>query len=194
MKIRTKFFKNVLLILMFSSLYLGIYAQEASVEKSIFGVETGFLGLWVNNEVRLSNKFTLRSEIGLNAGIIGRGSNESTGLLLTPEITIEPRWYFNLNKRKENSKDISGNAGNFFSLKTSYSPDWFAISNMEDINSASHFSIIPTFGIRRNIGNHFYFETGVGVGYRHYFGENAVNLELKDKIALNLHLRFGFRF
>ena len=194
MKIKFKFLKTVLLTLMLSSFYLSGYAQEASVEKSVFGVETGFLGLWVNNEARLSNQFTLRSEIGLNAGIIGRGSNESTSFLLTPEITVEPRFYYNLDKREANGKDISGNAGNFFSLKTSYSPDWFAISNTEGINPASHFSIIPTWGIRRNIGNHFYFETGIGVGYRHYFGENAVNLELKDKIALNLHLRFGYKF
>ena len=194
MKTTKSTLKTILLTLTLCGLTLFVEAQETSVEKSTFGVETGFLGLWVNNEARLSNQFTLRTEIGLNAGILGGSAYGETKFVLTPEITLEPRWYYKLKKREANSKDISNNSGNFFSLKTSYSPDWFAISNAEDVNPMSSFSIIPTWGIRRNIGNHFYFEAGAGVGYRHYFGDNAVNLELKDKIALNVHLRFGYKF
>ncbi len=194
MKTTKNTLKTILLTLTLCGLTLFAKAQENSVEKSTFGVETGFLGLWANHEARLSNKFTLRTEIGLNAGILGGSAYEGSKFVLTPVITLEPRWYYNLDKRKANSKDISNNSGNFFALKTSYNPDWFAISDAENANPLSSFSITPTFGIRRNIGNHFYFETGIGVGYRHYFGDEAVNLELKDKLDLNVHLRFGYKF
>ncbi len=195
MKTKLKSRILTLLILLFCCFSVKISAQEASVEKSVFGLETGFLGIWLNNEVRLMDQLSLRTEIGLNAGIFGRSSiKNQPGFILTPEITLEPRWYYNLKKRKANQKNISNNSGNYFALKTTYSPDWFAISNSENINPTSHFSIIPTWGIRRNIGKHFYFETAIGIGYRHYFGNDEVNLKLKDNVALNAHLRFGYRF
>ena len=189
MKTKLKLIPIALMICCFS---INLSAQEASVEKSIFGVETGFLGFWINNEIGLSKQFTLRSELGLNAGILGRSTNEQSSLILTPEITLEPRWYYNLGKRKANGKNISGNAGNYFALKTSFQPDWAILPQGENAQPLSNISIIPTWGIRRNIGEHFYFETAVGVGYRHYFGEN--DFDWKDKIAPNVHLRFGFRF
>jgi hypothetical protein len=171
---------------------MDVSAQEAGVEKSIFGVETGFLGFWMNNEIGLSKQFTLRSEIGLNAGILGRSTNERSNLLLTPEITFEPRWYYNLEKRKAKGKNISGNAGDYFAFKTSFQPNWVLFSQGEKVHPQSHLSIIPTWGMRRNIGKHFYIETAVGIGYRHYFGEN--DFDWKDKIAPNVHLRFGYKF
>ncbi len=42
----------------------------ASVEKSIFGIQTGFFGIWVHNEFRISNRFALRSEAGFDASFI----------------------------------------------------------------------------------------------------------------------------
>ena len=60
---------------------------------------------------------------------------------------------------------MDGNQGNFLSIKTSYHPDWFVISNYDNINIISDISIIPTWGIRRNIGKHFNSETGIGYRY-----------------------------
>lgn len=42
------------------------FAQEFTTEKSIFSGQIGFFGAWVNNESRISNQFTLKSEIGLD--------------------------------------------------------------------------------------------------------------------------------
>ncbi|MGG5485400.1 hypothetical protein [Gaetbulibacter sp. PBL-D1] len=63
--------KQALLILTFFTISLSTQSQTTSVEKSTFGVQTGFLGIWVHNESRLSNSIALRSEIGLDAGIWG---------------------------------------------------------------------------------------------------------------------------
>ena len=186
--------KKILFSLIFCAVSLIATAQTASVEQSVYGIQTGFFGAWVHNESKLTNSIALRGEIGLDAGYWDNDFYDISGFLLTPVITLEPRWYYNLNKRLEKSRRIDGNSGNFISLKTSYHPDWFVISNEEDISIVSNISIIPTWGIRRSIGDHFNFETGLGVGYVYHFGKAAGYSENDSEIAVNLHLRIGYRF
>ena len=90
-----------LVVLCFS---ITLKSQNASVEKSVFGIQTGFLGIWVHNESKLSNQIALRSEIGFDSGIWGGDFYDKTGFLMTPVITAEPRWYYNLNTRVSKSK------------------------------------------------------------------------------------------
>ena len=186
--------KNFFLAIALCGLTIPVKSQNASVEKSIFGVQTGFLGVWVHNESRLSNQVVLRSELGFDSGFWGGDFYDKTGFLLTPVITAEPRWYYNLDKRQNKSRRIDGNSGNFISLKTSYHPDWFVISNYDDINIISDVSIVPTWGIRRNIGTHFNYETGIGIGYQYVFAKQAGYSENESDVTVNLHLRIGYRF
>ena len=108
-------------------------AQKASVEKSTFGIQTGVLGIWAHREVKLSNQIALRAELGMNAGIWGGSFYPKTGYLMTPVITLEPRWYYNLEKRQSKSKSITGNSGNFLTIQTSYHPNWFTLSNYDNV-------------------------------------------------------------
>ncbi|MEM6684951.1 MAG: hypothetical protein AAF617_04060 [Bacteroidota bacterium] len=171
-------------------------AQDASVEKSIFGVQTGFLGIWVHNEVKLANQFALRTEVGLDAGLFINSDSNIDGLALIPALTLEPRWYINLNRRQEKSKRIDGNSGTFISLKTTYHPDWFVITseNKNSYTFISDISIIPTIGIRRNIGKHFNYEVGGGIGYVRYLDDDYTRFFDASDVAANLHLRIGYRF
>ncbi len=186
--------KKALLTLIFCGLSVIATSQNTSVEKSTFGIQTGFLGLWVHNEARLSNQFALRSELGLDTGVFGNDIYGAVGYILVPTITLEPRWYYNLNKRAAKSRRIDGNSGNFISIKTTYHPDWFVISNEDNINFIADITIVPTWGIRRHIGNHFTYEAGIGIGYVHYFKEDNVHLINEADVAVNLHLRIGYRF
>jgi hypothetical protein len=186
--------KNFFLAIALCGLTITVKSQNASVEKSIFGVQTGLFGIWGNWESKLSNTIALRSELGFDSGIWGGDFYDKTGFLLTPVITAEPRCYYNLNKRLNKSRRIDGNSGNFISLKTSYHPDWFVISNYDNINIISDISIVPTWGIRRNIGKHFNYETGIGIGYQYVFAKQAGYSENESDVAVNLHLRIGYRF
>ena len=186
--------KKILLTLTFCGLTLIAKSQNTSVEQSTYGIQTGFLGIWVHNESKLSNQIALRSELGLDTGIFGNDVYDKTGFILVPTITLEPRWYYNLTKRESKSRRIDGNSGNFISIKTTYHPDWFVISNEANINLISDISIVPTWGIRRNVGNHFTYETGIGIGYVHYFKKENVILFNESDVAVNLHLRIGYRF
>lgn len=186
--------KKILFTLILCGLASLTKAQNASVEQSTYGLQTGLLGIWVHSEFKLSNSIALRTELGLDYGIWGGESYDKTGFLMTPKITAEPRWYYNLIDRESRSKRIDGNSGNFVSLQASYRPDWFVISNTEDLSNISDISIIPTWGLRRNIGQRFNYEVGIGIGYRYTFAKQAGFLENESEAATNLHLRIGYRF
>ncbi|MFC3365713.1 hypothetical protein ACFOG5_21250 [Pedobacter fastidiosus] len=165
-----------------------------SVEKSVFGIQTGWLGIYGYNESRLSNTIALRSEIGFDGGFWGGSFYPKTGFIAAPILTVEPRVYYNLKKRISKSKRIDGNSGNFVSLKTSFHPDWFVISNYKDVSVVSDISIIPSWGIRRHIGKHFNYEVGAGLGYRYYFAKSAGYLQNESDVAFDLRLRIGYTF
>ena len=186
--------KKTLLTLWLCAFTLLVKAQDASVEKSVFGIQTGVLGIWINNESRLSNSLAIRSEIGIDAGIAAGYNYDRNYIITAPVITLEPRWYYNLKKRESKSKRIDGNSGNFFSLKTSYHPDLLISSNNDNVELISDITIVPTWGIRRNIGNHFNYEAGFGIGYVRYFEKENVTIIDKSDVAVNLHARIGYRF
>ncbi len=169
-------------------------AQNTGVEKSVYGVQVGLLGIWANNETKLTNTIALRSEIGFDSEIWGGSYNNTTGFVMAPVLTLEPRLYFNLQKRNSKKLKTENNTGNFLSLQTSFHPDWFTISNYDNVSIISDISIIPTWGIRRHFGEHINFETGIGLGYRYLFAKRAGYVDNKSEVALNLHLRFGYTF
>lgn len=186
--------KKTLLTLILGTLTLIAKSQDTSVEKSTFGLQTGVLGIWAYNEAKLSNTIALRTELGFDFGIWETTyyDDYDSPFILTPVIVIEPRFYYNLKKRSENSKRIDGNSGNFIALKTSYHPE-LALFNTDNAPVVSDFAIIPTWGIRRNLGKHFNYEAGIGVGISHTFAERAGYSEDKTEMELNMHLRIGYR-
>jgi hypothetical protein len=158
---------------------LNVNAQEVGVEKSIFGIQTGFgahTGIWFNNESKLSNSIALRSEIGLEKDFTVGDHYDGAGFILQPVLTVEPRYYYNLEKRNSKGKKTANNSGNYISIKTSYHPDWFVINLADNVTKTADLAIVPTWGLKRQIGNHFTYETAVGFGYRVvYLKENSVN-------------------
>jgi hypothetical protein len=184
-----------LLLVLFVSIFSVSYSQsnpkasrsQISVENNIFGLQTGLFGAWAYNETKLSDKIALRSEIGLNLGLFGGSFYPKTGYVFYPTVTIEPRFYYNLDRRGKLNKKTSNNSANFFSLKTSYASDLFAISNY-DIIVDNHITAIPKYGIRRGFGKNFEFEFSAGIGY-------GYNLESKiSDTVLDLGFRIGYRF
>lgn len=185
-------FKKVLVLLIMGT--LSCQAQEesqvVSVEKSVFSIQTGFVGFWINNELRLANQWALRTEIGTEV-YVATNSNNDTESLLVPVISAEPKWYYNLNKRVRKGRNIEGNSGNAFSVKVQYNPNFiFAGENFVPI--PHHLALIPKWGIRRVYWKHFTFETSLGIGPVFYL--NNDNLYKKSEIFTDLTLRIGYTF
>jgi hypothetical protein len=168
--------------------------SEASVTKSQFGVQIGTFGTWIYNESKLTNKIALRSELGLQFFTIKNNNTNESHSFLTPEITLEPRFYYNLNNRSSKGKNISGNSGNYFSLRSSYYPDSFIVGNANELKFVPELSIIPSWGMKRNLGTHFNYELGGGIGYRRVFEKGSATNSNNLDVTSNLHIRIGYRF
>ncbi|MCF6213517.1 MAG: hypothetical protein L3J45_05780 [Flavobacteriaceae bacterium] len=180
--------KTILLSIILMASYFNVQSQnKISVEKSIYGIQTGTLGFWFYNEAKLTNTIALRSEIGLDGGFIA-GSSVGFIYVLAPTITAEPRFYYNLKKRSKKGKSILKNSANFLALEFFYVPDLFVISNTRG-SVTNSLSIIPKWGIKRTIGKHFTYELGLGIGYYIDLDDSRFN-----DTAADLHLRIGYTF
>lgn len=180
--------KKIIFIITIALVSVVAKAQNSGVEKSIFSVEAGFLGAWVNNEVRLLNEIGLKSELGMDVGLRGC-SDCDTEYALAPVVTLEPRWYYNIEKRSGKGKIIKNNSANFATLSLRYYPDWFVISNATNANVENQITIIPKWGIKRTISNsNFNYELGIGIGKRYYFDTEEWDT------AADLLIRIGYTF
>ncbi|MFV8357174.1 hypothetical protein ACNQGB_13420 [Flavobacterium sp. XS1P32] len=164
-------------------------AQTSGVEKSVFNLQSGFLGAWINHESRLSNELALRAEVGFDTGIRGGSLVGSTIVGFSPVLSVEPRWYYNIKTRESKSKYVKKNSANFITIGIKYNPDWFVISTTDNLSVAEQISFIPKWGIRRSIAkSKFNYEVGLGIGKRY-----LIDFE-QWETAADLHLRLGYSF
>ncbi|MBE98878.1 hypothetical protein [Flavobacterium coralii] len=169
---------------------------SAVTEKSLFNVQVGAVGIWGSHEARLGNRFALRTEVGFDLWVYDTWYTEPS-YAMVPSISVEPRWYYNLNKRSVKGRKTSKNSGNFVTIATEYYPNLFVIGNLPDhIHVPNQISIIPKWGIRRHIGStNINYELGIGIGYFTYLGEDDKRYYSNTEGAtLDLHLRIGYTF
>lgn len=193
-----KIFKSILIV------FIGVFSwigsaqegqeaqelQEASVESSVFGIQISPIGAWIHGEIKLNQTLALRTELGMAGMVWENVPKTETQYAFYPAITLEPRWYYNLNRREIKGKRIDGNTGNFLTVKIQYDPDWFSINNDDmDGKVVANLGFMPTWGIRRTLGKYFNYEAGVGAGYRHHY-----HYDMPGTLAVNIHLRFGVGF
>lgn len=165
-------------------------AQEASVEKSLWQVQTSFLDIWGSNERRLTSQLTLRGEAGFT-GYFWYGSfYPKSGFAIVPVLTVEPRWYYNLEKRSRMGKPTDGNSANFLAFSTSFYPRWFLISNYRNVESVNQLELSALWGIRRS-WKWVNFEVAPGVRYYYAFAK-AVGYERNEgRFTIAARLRVG---
>lgn len=184
--------KNTLLLL-FVAVFLNVNLVKAQqkderlVERSIYGVQAGLFGAWAYNESAIGNEVTLKTEIGLNMGIFGGSYYPKTGYVMFPTLSIEPRYYYNLKRREKLGKNTANNTGNFLSLKTSFNPDLFVISNYA-LSVNNHLTVIPKYGFKRTFAKNFEYEFSAGIGYLY-----DIDANINDAI-LDVGFRIGYRF
>ena len=185
------------LAILITFLFLGrTEAQEISVEKSIWGVQAGIYPLSVYNESKLSNNISLRSELFLGFGWMS-GHSSSTDWAIAPYINVEPRWYYNLQRRANKEKRTDNNSGNYLSMQVGCQPGFGISSNNATFNPAVY--AIPTYGLRRNIGTHFNFETAFGLGYGWVFEEyvrmdGSTFRKTENGVSYNIRIAIGYLF
>lgn len=182
--------KFLFYIFLLSSFTITAQNESVTVEEGLYGIQTGFFGIWINSEHRLADQWALRSDVGFDFGAFGGFLYESTQFLATPSFGLSPRWYYNLKKRSDKNRNIQNNSANFIALKATYNPDWFLLSNNDNVTVINQLSVIPKWAIKRTILDHFTYELGAGLGYRFSFDPDFP----EGDVAADLHIRIGYTF
>lgn len=150
---------------------INTFAQEKSVEKSLFGVQLGIYPLSVYHEYKLGQTIALRSEVGFSfAWHSASGLSTSNEWAVVPNLHLEPRYYYNLARRHKLNKRTDHNSGNYLSVNLGYGAGNLAIkTDGYEVFPSVH--VVPSFGFRRNIGKSFNFELAFGIGYSWVYKE-----------------------
>lgn len=175
-------------------------SQETSVEKNIYGVQLGLFDLSFQNETKLHRTIALRTEIGLNllfatTESIDPAVKDKTSTLTVPYLSLEPKWYFGLDRRARLGRNIKNNSSNYLSLKTSFISTDTPLTNPDNKKIVPAILAIPEFGIRRNFSKHFNYEFSGGVGYQYnIFSKNrGCNCD-HNYIYYDIRARIGYDF
>lgn len=168
MKIRSFF---LFLLLLCPSLS---YTQKV---ESLHSIRLGYPDITYSYEHALRKQFSINMEAGVTWG--WQYSNHNTTLTFSPIFLLEPRCYYNVNKRF-NDKRFINNSASFFCVTTSFHSAIFHEYRR------SYLSVIPKWGFRRAMGNHFLFETQIGGGIQFNHGSS--------EFIPGLDIKFGYVF
>jgi hypothetical protein len=173
-------------------------AQETSVEKSIYGVQLGLVNLSFQNETKLDRKIALRTEVGVElisttVKSYNPDLKDKTYSIIAPYISLEPRWYYGLDRRARLGRNIKYNSSNYLSLKTAFISNRTPITNLDNVKIVSALYAIPEFGIRRSFAKHFNYEFSGGVGYHYNIFGDGCNCE-HNNIIYDIRARIGYDF
>lgn len=164
-----------LFIILISLLSLNqVFAQQI---ESLHSVKVGIPSITYSYEHALGKQFSINMEAGSDWS--WRYSNHSSEIIFSPILIIEPRLYYSVKRRHEIGR-LTNNSASFFSVAASYE------SGILQKNSRGILSLIPKWGFRRAMGNHFIFETQLGAGLKIYRRSYLFDAELA--------LKFGYVF
>ncbi|HCY41085.1 MAG TPA: hypothetical protein DHV48_06980 [Prolixibacteraceae bacterium] len=184
----------------FAVILLNIYSVNAQQVESLHSLQLGYPGARYCYEYALGNQFTINMEAGINIGWqksnintgiapfdLDQNNNQpkeynkiSTEISFRPIIQLEPRIYYNVKTRHKYDSFIN-NSASFFCISSGISLDSFSFRN-----NTPNFFIVPKWGFRRSIGNHFIFEAKIGGGLE--FRRGLTQFEP------GLDLKFGYVF
>lgn len=163
--------KIIFIIISFLFIQTSKAQDSVSVEKSLIGVSASpFGGLFFNYEAKLSREWTLLSNVGIYYDYDKGSSPNSKGYSIGPLLGLEPRWYYNLDRRTRLAKNTKFNTGNYWSLDINYYPKVVLATNQSYYGFSNAVYFLPSYGIRRTISKHLYFDGSLFTGYSNVFG------------------------
>ena len=164
--------KKTLLLLILLTTTITYAQKNNNGSENIFGIKIGLIGGWLNYEKSLSEKITLNTEFGYEGGFL-KGTDSKIDYVFTSTFSIEPRYYYNFEKRKEKGKKTNNNSANYFSTEILYVSDLLSSTNRNNLTINTSFGLIPKYGLRRVLSKKLNFEFAFGLGYS--WGENNIN-------------------
>lgn len=164
------------------SLTLSIYADvpadnptdKSTQSHAISGhsIQLNGIGLSYSYEQAFSPRGTVIFSAGSSyvyGQALGLEMNSANGIyfttknyhLITGNVSVEPRFYYNLQKRHRKDKRTFGNSGGYLAVNMGYS---FPIAITSGLEAAQIYTVIPYWGFRR-VWKHFLLDVAGGFGY-----------------------------
>ena len=170
----------------FLSVIFVSYAQEDKRTTDIFSFKVGVIGAWLSYEKAVNDHFTLNSEFGYVGGFF-KGTNSKADYVATTTFNLEPRHYYNFNRRSGKGKETKNNSANYISSEFFLIPDLLSSTNRDNLFVNRSLSIVPKYGLRRSISEYLIFEFAFGIGYQWVENKNngvtaTLNLSLNLKL------------
>ncbi len=194
--------KKLLFTLLLSS---SLFAQEKATD--LFNANVSFIGIGIQYEKALSENFTAVGSLDYLGGFRYSYSDfygSDFEYILTTNIALEGRYYYNFDRRIGKGKNTKNNSGNYIALKGTYTPDWLTTSNSDNLGVNPQGSITFNYGFKRSFAQNFFYEFYTGLGlclyqetYTNYDFDNYTTSEVKSTntgVALDLGFRVGYNF
>lgn len=173
--------KNIFIILCLIVPYLNNAQNKHYLEAGI-----DLIGIDVSYERNLSNKFSTKASLGYNGSIYRTNENI---FVLQPNIIVQPRFYYNKDKRNSKGKNTDYNSANFISLNLEYLTSELNISNA-GFYEPELFTIGTGWNLRRNItSTKFVYEFSTGIVYN--YNINRIYSE-DDKLKPYINFRLSY--
>lgn len=150
-----------------------IKGESASVVENLVKVETLYPNLLgVSYEKKFRKDISLYSMVGF-LGSYGGGSNSevkygvSSYFVLTPQITVQPRFYHNLGKRAASDKNTNYNSANYIGLSARVYDEGLFITNAENFpKGAAKLDLMLSYGLQRTFFNRMNFDLAIQPGFQ----------------------------
>ena len=151
-------------ILGFMTLSYGQTLKPETKLSNLTKLDLGLQGIGLTYQPRVSNSVTTDLSFGFGGGYdISEGSIDYQVFKPALYFSATPKYFYNLKKRINNGKTVQYNSGNYIGVRLKYNMPLYKKS---DIIRNSILTNIH-WGIQRVIGNHWTFNSHIGVGYAH---------------------------
>ncbi|MDX6189943.1 hypothetical protein SGQ83_11330 [Flavobacterium sp. Fl-318] len=162
--------KYITTLILLAFINLNAQDKSSSLENNQFKINV--LSPGITYEKRLSKNTALATDLNLSAGF-AYNSNSGAKLLLSPCISEQYRYYYNLEKRYSRDRNTKNNSGNFIALSGSY---YFRpIGNSEYVSVYDGLTIAPAWGLHRTYGSGINISLIAGAGYNFGTDERKAN-------------------
>ncbi len=151
--------KRLLFFTVFCLVTINIYTQTERIQ-NIHSAKLTILGFSYSYEMSLATESSVNFELML-AGAFGSAVYYDDYWIIAPVLRVEPRLYYNYIRRAGKNKRVLNNAANYISLSADYQA---GVGIGLNAVSYANLSVVPKWGMRRSIGNHFFFEGAAGIG------------------------------
>lgn len=130
-------------------------------------------------------EFRLFKNQTVSTSFLVAAATPQEGYIIAPAWNSRYRYYYNLNSRTRNNKNVSGNSGDYIAASYSIFITDFEIAGNIDVNNFDLRFAGLIYGIQRSYENGFRFDASLGAGF--YLGEG-----INDGVGPSINLTIGW--